>query len=67
MADMARMLGCTRHSVRYAVRKFGLSTIDGHQPPPAVDATLADRDWLDAPPGRGSNGARACGRDRDVR
>jgi DNA-directed RNA polymerase specialized sigma24 family protein len=46
MADVARMLGCTRQSVRYAVRKFGLSAIDGHKPPPEVDATLADREWL---------------------
>ena len=46
MAEVAWALKCSRTSVRYAVRKFGLSAIDGHKPPPAVDATLADRQWL---------------------
>ena len=45
--DVARGLGCTPQSVRYAARKYGVPTpINGHDPPPAASARLADRGWL---------------------
>jgi len=45
--DVARQLGCTPQSVRYAALKHGLvALVNGHDPPPAVSAALADRSWL---------------------
>jgi hypothetical protein len=46
---LAGQLGCTPQSVRYATRKHGVvALVNGHDPPPAVRAALADRWWLAA-------------------
>ena len=47
--DVARQLGCAPQSVRYAARKYGVpALVNGHDPPVAVSAVLADRPWLAA-------------------
>jgi len=45
--DVARLVGCSPQSVRYAARKYGVACqVNGHDLPAEIAARLADHEWL---------------------